>query len=112
VGSSILRPRLQGLGAPVGGIPVGPAAAHRLGARRVRVRRSGLDRFLDAGGSADPGTADDLESLGELLRAANHGGVRERVSALHALASAAEALAARLEASLRTGTGKVDDARR
>jgi hypothetical protein len=50
--------------------------------------------------------------LAQLLRAAGQGDVRERASALQALASAAEALAARLEASVAIDTGKVDDARR
>src|SRR5437763_16613502 len=79
-------------------------AAVRVGARRVRVRRSDLDRFLDAGGSADPGTTDELENLAELSRAAGQGEIRERASTLRALAAAAGARAARLGASPPTDT--------
>ena len=93
----------------------GELQAVRVGARRVRVRQSDLDRFLAAGATSAPHHVSDddpagtiratesttrdqfLGALTEILRTAANEDSHDMASTLRELAAAAEALADTLE---------------
>jgi len=87
----------------------GELGALHVGRRRVRIRRSELDRFIGAGETnarMDDGGASELTgAMSEILRAQDSA---EMVAALRALAAAAERLAASARGSLASSPVIID----
>ncbi len=79
----------------------GELRAVRVGSRRVRIRRSDLERFLAAGEApgrdGDAGRDDLSDALRAALRAADGHDPAELAAALRSLAAAAERLASELD---------------